>query len=142
MTRVYVDGVFDLFHIGHIRLLERARSMGDTLTVGVLSDESAGSYKPRPVLTLDERAEVLRFCRLIDEVIEDAPLCPGEAYLRNHGIDLVVHGDENLFEHEYADPIRMGIMRYVPYTPEISSTDIRQRILDRFDKDARTLSPR
>ena len=51
-VRVYVDMVGDLFHAGHVALLREARSHGDRLVVGVLSDETAASYKRRPIMTL------------------------------------------------------------------------------------------
>ncbi len=54
-TRVYVDMVGDLFHAGHVAFLREARSHGDWLVVGVLSDETAASYKRRPIMTLAER---------------------------------------------------------------------------------------
>ena len=114
--------------------METARELGDELVVGLMSDWSVAQYKPPPIMNQTERSAVLRACRLVDEVIEDGPLCPAEDFLRRHRIDLVVHGDDNRFEKEYAAPIRMGIMRYVPYTPTISSSDIRDRILKQQEK--------
>lgn len=58
-TRVYVDMIGDLFHAGHVALLQAAREHGDHLVVGMLSDEDAASYKRRPVMTLAERVAVV-----------------------------------------------------------------------------------
>ena len=57
--RVYVDMVGDLFHAGHVSLLGEARRHGDWLVVGVLSDDTAASYKRRPIMTLAERVAVI-----------------------------------------------------------------------------------
>lgn len=59
-VRVYVDMVGDLFHAAHVALLREARSHGDRLVVGVLSDETAASYKRRPIMTLAERVAAHR----------------------------------------------------------------------------------
>ena len=59
MTRVYVDLAGDLFHAGHVALLQEARRHGDHLVAGVLSDETVASYKRRPVMTLAERVTVV-----------------------------------------------------------------------------------
>ena len=68
--RVYVDGVFDLTHYGHYKLFKQARELGDTLIVGVLSDEECRNYKRSPILTEKERTENIRCCGHVDEVIE------------------------------------------------------------------------
>ena len=94
MSRVYVDMVGDLFHAGHVALLREARHHGDWLVVGVLSDDTAASYKRRPIMTLAERVAVIESCRYVDEVIEDAPFQLTEAFLDEHAVTTVVHGDD------------------------------------------------
>jgi len=134
--RVYADIVGDLFHHGHVNLLRRARALGDVLVVGVCSDDLVASYKRPPVMTLEERVAVISGCRYADEVVPDCPCPVTEAFLREHAIDLVVHGDdfdEAQIRHWYAVPLEMGILRMVPYTPEISTTRLIRRILDRGD---------
>ncbi len=93
-SRVYVDMVGDLFHAGHVSLLREARRHGDWLVVGVLSDDTAASYKRRPVMTLAERVAVIEACRYVDEVIEGAPFRVTEDFLDEHAITTVVHGDD------------------------------------------------
>ena len=93
-VRVYVDMVGDLFHAGHVALLREARRHGDRLVVGVLSDETAASYKRRPIMTLAERVAVIEACRWVDEVIADAPFTVTEDFLEEHAITTVVHGDD------------------------------------------------
>ena len=74
MVRVYVDMVGDLFHAGHVAMLERARALGDELLVGVCDDATTASYKRTPVLTTRERVAVIRACRFVDDVWEACPL--------------------------------------------------------------------
>ena len=93
-TRIYVDMVGDLFHAGHVSLLREARRHGDWLVVGVLSDDTAASYKRRPIMTLPERVAVIEACRYVDEVIADAPFRVTAQFLAAHDIATVVHGDD------------------------------------------------
>ena len=131
MTRAYTDMVADLFHYGHVRFLEQARALGDELVVGIHSDATVASYKRAPVMTMDERARVVEACRHVDHVIRDAPLRLTEEWLSQHRVDLVVHGDDlprATLEHFYGVPRRLGILRLVPYTPAISTSEIIGRI--------------
>jgi cytidyltransferase-like protein len=67
---VVVTGVFDLLHIGHLRFLEAARRLGDRLLVGVESDDRVRRWKGpgRPILAWEDRCELLRALRCVDEV--------------------------------------------------------------------------
>lgn len=131
MTRVYADMVGDLFHHGHVEFLRQARALGDELVVGIHSDADVASYKRPPVMTMDERVGVVQGCRWVDRVIPNAPLRVSREFVEEHGLDLVVHGDD--FDRErllrmYGDPADMGILRTVPYTPGISTTEILERL--------------
>lgn len=131
MTRVYVDMVADLYHYGHVEFLRTARALGDELIVGVHSDEVVASYKRAPVMSMDERIRVVESCRLVDEVIADAPLTVSESWITQHRLDLVAHGDD--FDTEtarrfYGYPMEAGIYRIVPHTVGISTSDIIERI--------------
>ena len=130
MTRVYVDMVADLFHYGHVEFLKKARAFGDQLLVGLSSDEDAEANKRRPILRIEERVASVAGCRYVDEVVANAPWIIDAAWIKEHHIDLVVHGDD--YSQEYIDyiygvPIAMGIFRTVPYTPTISTTEIIRR---------------
>lgn len=132
-SRVYVDMVGDLFHAGHVSLLREARRHGDWLVVGVLSDDTAASYKRRPIMTLAERVAVIESCRYVDEVIADAPLQVTEEFLAKHGITTVVHGDDlspEGAEFVYGPAVTAGKLTYVRRTGGISTTQLIQRVLD------------
>jgi cytidyltransferase-like protein len=132
-TRVYVDMVGDLFHAGHVELLREARRFGDRLVVGVLSDDVVAEYKRRPVATLEERVTVVRACRYVDEVIPGAPDVVTLGFLREHDLSLVVHGDdltEEAIATVYAEVAEAGLLRLVPRTTGISTTELIRRVLD------------
>lgn len=133
VSRVYVDMVGDLFHAGHVLLLREARRHGDWLVVGVLSDDTAASYKRRPIMSLAERVAVIESCRYVDEVIEDAPLQVTEAFLAERGITTVVHGDDlspEGAEFAYGPAAAGGKLTFVRRTGGISTTQLIQRVLD------------
>ena len=135
--RVYVDAVADLTHAGHIAMFKRAREMGDYLIVGIHSDKDVESYKRLPILTMEERIAAVAACRFVDEVIANAPLRTNEEYIKKHKIDVVVHGDDfnpEAIASYYEVPIRLGIFKTIPYTPGISTTNIIERIVERYGK--------
>lgn len=137
--RVYADGVFDLFHSSHLEFLRKARAAGGpgaVLVIGVMTDEAAGWKRP-PVIPYAQRLEMLKCCRLVDEIVPDPPLVPTGDFLDEYRITLVVHGDDDLQEEFFRVPRSRGIMRYVPYTREgplaVSTSELIARIRGRAD---------
>jgi ethanolamine-phosphate cytidylyltransferase/choline-phosphate cytidylyltransferase len=127
--------VGDLFHSGHVEFLERASTFGDTLVVGVHSDETVALYKRRPVMTMEERIRVISACRFVDEVIPDAPLVVTRRWIARHRLDLVVHGDdldEEKLALMYGTARDLEILRIVPYANGISTTALMDRVRDRI----------
>lgn len=135
---VYTNMCADLMHAGHVSLLERAagiaRGMGAALLVGVHSCDALESYKRRPILTMGERAAMVRACRHVDAVLEDAPMVVTEEFMARHDVQLVVHahdeGDAS-YDKYYAVPIKQGRFRRLDYTDSISTTDIIRRCQNR-----------
>ncbi len=133
MKRVYTDLVADLFHRGHVELLKKAKATTENthLIVGIHSDEDCVSYKRKPLFSMEDRVEIVRACKYVDEVIPNAPLEISQDFLRLHNIDIVVHGDDMTEFHRnvnYRVPIELGIMRTVPYYKGISTTEIIKEI--------------
>lgn len=92
--RVYCDGVFDLFHVGHMKMLEQAKkALGAPekiyLIAGVCSDEVTQRYKGKTVLSHEIRCESCRHCKWVDEVAPDAPWVIHDDFLAKYRIDFV-----------------------------------------------------
>lgn len=125
--RVITFGTFDVFHIGHVNILERAKELGDYLIVGVSSDELNRSKKGRyPVYRQEHRLQILGSIHCVDEVfVEESLELKGE-YLKKYQADVLVMGDDwaGKFDH-FKD---MCEVVYFPRTKDVSTTDIIQLI--------------
>lgn len=135
MKKVYTSGVFDLFHVGHVSVLKKAKEFGDYLIVGVHSDEDVESYKRTPIISCEQRCEIIRNIKCVDEVIV-APLTPNidASFYELNEIDIHVAGDN--MQHMYELPHKMGIMRYVTRSPKTDSSSIINKLnkIDKVDK--------
>lgn len=94
-VRIYSDGIFDLFHIGHSRLFSQVKHMFPNvyLIVGVCNDASTIKHKGQVVMNEKERYESVSQCRYVDEVIENAPWVLDIDFLNKHNIDYVAHDE-------------------------------------------------
>ena len=90
---VYIIGVFDLYHRGHLELLKRSKALGDRLIVAINGDEMVASYKRKPFYNEFDRLELIRACKYVDEafIIREYD---NKAYIEQYGIDAIVHGDD------------------------------------------------
>lgn len=135
---VYTEGVFDLFHAGHVEFLRQARQLGDHLVVGLVSDADTATYKPPPIMTFAERLAVVRACRHVDRALDTpSPLITTCAFLDTIGAAFCCHGDDfdvATLEKFYGDLIPAGRLKTVRYTPRISSRDIVKRIATRLER--------
>ena len=136
--RVFTAMVADLFHYGHVNFLREARALGDHLTVGIVSDRRAGSYKRNPVLSLQERSAVVAACRYVDDVIAlDENVT--DAFMAAHDFDLRAYSSASKIEEDryfrtlWKD-MDHSYFRRIDYTPGISTTEIILRILTRPDQ--------
>lgn len=133
---VYVDGTFDLLHLGHVDFLKRAKKMGDRMIVGVIGDKNVKSYKRKPIISCQERAEMLRNLSCVDFVIEDCPFMPiPGSFLDTWNIKAVVYaGELNDWAIHYRVPLSRGIMHVFPYGHgRLSTSKIIQRIQTRVE---------
>jgi len=140
-----MDGVFDMFHYGHLRAIEQVYNIGIKqstvespceVIIGIISDEDTESYKRLPISTLYERTEIIKAIKYVDKVISPAPLFVTKEFIKENNIDIVVHGFANDADFEaqkeqHRELIDMGIFRKIDYTPSISTTNIIDRILSR-----------
>jgi choline-phosphate cytidylyltransferase len=131
VRNVYIDGVYDLCHIGHKRLMEYALSHGNRLIVGVMSDEECIKYKRKPIMTTEERCREVASCKWVSQVIPDCPPSGIPAdFIKKYNIHVVVYGEEyeKPDDKYYAVPRAMGIGRIAPRTKGISTSEIIRRI--------------
>ncbi|KAH7412539.1 cholinephosphate cytidylyltransferase-like protein [Cadophora sp. MPI-SDFR-AT-0126] len=139
-VRVYADGVFDLFHLGHMRQLEQAKkAFPDVyLLVGVTGDKETHKRKGLTVLSGQERAETVRHCKWVDEVIEDCPWIVTPKFLEEHKIDYVAHDDLPYGADEGDDiykPIKeAGKFLVTQRTEGVSTTGIITKIVRDYEK--------
>ncbi|OKL59223.1 hypothetical protein UA08_05535 [Talaromyces atroroseus] len=139
-VRVYADGVFDLFHLGHMRQLEQAKKAFPEvyLIVGVTGDEETHKRKGLTVLSGAERAETLRHCKWIDEVIPNCPWIVTPEFLERHRIDYVAHDDLPYQADEgddiYAPIKEQGKFLVTQRTEGVSTTGIITKIVRDYDK--------
>ena len=124
---VYVPGVWDLLHAGHINLLWRASMLGDVLIVGVVSDAGTHAYKARfPVENIEFRIRHLERLAWIHAVVPQATTDP-TANLERFRPHVLVHGDDWASLREGQETLdRLGIEWIsLPYTPDISTSKLR-----------------
>jgi len=133
-VRVYIDGCFDLIHYGHANAIREAKKLGDTLVVGVHNDADIMRHKGPPVYNQEERYQIIRSIKWVDEVVEDAPYLMTEENLDELKCDFLAHGDDKSISREtglntYQVLIDAG--KYVEFkrTRGISSTDLVGRML-------------
>jgi len=132
-NNVYVDMVGDLFHANHVKLFKEAKTFGSNLLVGIHSDETVENYKCKPILTIDERAEVISACKYVDKVILNAPEIITEEYLNLHHIDLVIHAhgeNEEKYNKMYENVIKLNKFKRLNYHEGISTTEIKRRVVE------------
>ncbi|KAJ4524017.1 choline-phosphate cytidylyltransferase [Exophiala dermatitidis] len=139
-VRVYADGVFDLFHLGHMRQLEQAKTAfpNTYLIVGVTGDAETHKRKGLTVLTGAERAETVRHCRWVDEVLPNCPWIVTAEFLEKHQIDYVAHDDEPYGADEgddiYAPIKKAGKFLVTQRTEGVSTTGIITKIVRDYEK--------
>ncbi|CAI6086428.1 hypothetical protein V2G26_003542 [Clonostachys chloroleuca] len=139
-VRVYADGVFDMFHLGHMRQLEQAKKAfpDTTLVVGVTGDYETHQRKGLTVMSAKERSETVRHCKWVDEVIEDCPWIVTPEFLDENKLDYVAHDDLPYGAAEGDDiyqPIKeAGKFLVTQRTEGVSTTGLITRIVRDYEK--------
>ena len=146
--RVYADGVFDLCHLGHAKMLEQAKNALGTertyLLAGVCCDEDVHRYKGKTVMDHKTRMESVKYLKNVDEVLGDAPWVVTDAFLKKHNIDFVAHdaipyavdGDASSGEASsdvYAEIKKRGKFLETKRTEGISTSDLIVKLIREYD---------
>lgn len=128
MRTVITFGTYDLFHYGHLRILERAAEHGDRLVVGVSTDDLNEQKKGyRPVIAFDHRAAILQALEVVDEVFPERRLEDKRRYVVGHDADVLVMGAD--WKGRFDDELD-GVCEvvYLDRTPGVSTTLLRRLV--------------
>lgn len=123
MKRIITFGTFDVFHVGHVNILERASEFGDYLVVGVSSDELNLSKKGRyPVYSQNDRCKIIKSLKFVNDVFIEESLELKKEYIMQFQADVLVMGDDWTGRFDWVKDVCEVI--YLPRTPSISTTEI------------------
>ena len=129
----YTTGVFDMFHIGHLNILRRAKEQCEYLIVGVSTDELVKEYKNKtPIIPFEERKTIIESIKYVDQVVAQADMNKLQV-VETHNVNVVFVGSDwegtdewNSFEKEFAT---LGCsVEYLKHTDGISSTILREKL--------------
>ena len=129
----YTTGVFDLFHIGHLNILKRAKEQCEYLIVGVSTDSLVLDYKKKkPIIPFEERIAIVEAIRYVDEVIPQETMDKLDAWEKLH-YNVMFHGSDwkgsTLFEDYEKRFCEKGIdVVFLPHTDGVSSTELTQKL--------------
>lgn len=129
----YTTGVYDLFHIGHLNILRRAREQCDYLIVGVSTDKLVKEYKnKKPIIPFSERMQIVGAIKYVDKVVPQETLDKIEAW-EKYKFDVMFHGSDWKGSQLYKDIVKkldkVGVQSvYLPYTTGTSSTMLAEKL--------------
>lgn len=133
---VYVAGAFDLFHVGHLDFLEKAKEKGDYIIVGLHTDPVVNRYKGTnyPIMNLHERVLSVLACKYVSEVVIGAPYRVSEDLMDHFKVDVVVHGDTPVMpdvdgSDPYEYPKKVGKFVTVKSGNNMTTESIVERII-------------
>ena len=127
MTTVITFGTFDVFHVDHLRVIERAASLGDRLVVGVSADALNLRKKGRePVFSQGERMAIVGALKMVDEVFVEESLELKRSYVEQYAADVLVMGDD--WAGRFDDLKDICEVVYLSRTPAISTTALIEKI--------------
>ena len=127
MRTVITYGTFDLLHYGHVRLLRRARALGDRLIVALSTDEFNASKGKTSYFPYELRKEMLEAVRYVDQVIPETDWEQKVDDIKGLGVDVFVMGDDWQGKFDYLSSTGCEVV-YLARTPDISTTEIKKSL--------------
>jgi glycerol-3-phosphate cytidylyltransferase len=122
-------GTFDLFHIGHLNMLNRCKTYGDKLYIGVSTDELNFKKKNRyPIINQHDRKKIIENIRCVDDVFFEEELELKAEYIKKYKADIFIIGDD--WTGKFDDMNEYCKVIYLPRTSYISTTDLRSKIIN------------
>ncbi|EMY35237.1 glycerol-3-phosphate cytidylyltransferase [Arthrobacter crystallopoietes BAB-32] len=128
---VLTYGTFDLFHIGHLNILKRLSALGDRLIVGVSTDEFNAIKGKKPVVPFEQRIEIVRSIRYVDEAIPEDRWEQKREDIEKYSVDVFGIGED--WKGKFDDLGDRVEVVYLPRTSGISTTEMK-RVLSAFDE--------
>ena len=129
----YTTGVFDMFHIGHLNILKRAKEQCETLIVGVSTDQVVLDYKKHlPVIPFEQRVEIVSAIKYVDKVVPQVSMDKMQAF-KQLGFNVLFHGSDwknsDMYNKIVEDFSKVGVdVVFLPHTDGISSSMIREQM--------------
>jgi cytidyltransferase-like protein len=144
MKRVYCDGIFDLFHFGHLNHFKKIITLFSEpiiLVVGVISDNIATNYKRKPIVDESSRLKIIKSCVYVNDTFITDELIMTEEFLTKFNIDFVVHGftpEDRIKQSVFFEiPIKLGKFIELDYHQGISTTNLINRTVTTLDQSVR-----
>jgi cytidyltransferase-like protein len=135
--RVYIDGIFDLFHYGHLESFRKCKEIDNNvyLIVGVIGDKVAEKYKRLPIIIEDHRYSIIKSISYVDKIVKNSPLIITKKFMDKYQIDLVIHGflnkeDANKQDDFFKYPKSVNKFHEIEYCRETSTTEIINKIVE------------
>ncbi|MFQ2032710.1 adenylyltransferase/cytidyltransferase family protein [Aeromonas veronii] len=126
MITVITYGTFDLFHVGHVRLLKRLSELGDRLVVGISSDEFNEVKGKSSFFSYEERAEIVAACKYVDEVFPEHHWDQKIDDVKKYCATIFAMGDDWQGKFDFLQPYCQ--VEYLPRTEDISTTSIKSQL--------------
>ena len=129
MKTIITFGTFDLFHIGHVNILNKSKNLGDTLIVGVSTDTLNFNKKQKyPIFSQEDRLNIIKNIKCVDEVFYEESLEQKREYILKYKADILVMGND--WEGKFDEFKDICEVIYFPRTENISTTKIKEIIKD------------
>jgi glycerol-3-phosphate cytidylyltransferase len=126
MKTIITYGTFDLFHVGHVRLLRRLKALGDRLVIGLSSDEFNKLKGKKTIMPYEQREEILKSCCYVDDVFPENVWEQKRDDILRESASLFAMGDDWVGKFDELSDIVQVV--YLPRTEDISTTEIRQLV--------------
>ncbi|WP_370644158.1 glycerol-3-phosphate cytidylyltransferase [Thalassobius sp. Cn5-15] len=127
LRTILTYGTFDLFHFGHVRLLQRLAKMGDRLIVACSTDEFNAVKGKKTVVPYEHRVEVLEACRYVDQVIPEYDWAQKRDDVVKYNVDVFAMGDD--WAGKFDELADLCDVVYLPRTEDISTTDLKRAVI-------------
>lgn len=135
----YTTGVFDMFHIGHLNILKKAKALCDYLIVGVSTDELVREYKHKtPIIKFNERLDIVSSIKYVDKALAQTSMNKIDAWNNLH-FDVMFHGSDwensEMYNKIVEEFRQVGVdVIFLPHTPGTSSTFLKEALAAYMDK--------